>query len=38
MIEVIGLDGDDTSWHSEQIFVELPACIAQLDTGAGARA
>ena len=22
MIEVVGLDGDDTLWHSEQLFVD----------------
>ena len=30
MIEVIGLDGDDTLWHSEQLFVDTQARFNEL--------
>ncbi len=30
MIEVIGLDGDDTLWHSEQLFVDTQVAFREL--------
>ena len=30
MIEVIGLDGDDTLWHSEQLFVDTQTAFREL--------
>lgn len=30
MIEVIGFDGDDTLWHSEQLFVDTQAAFREL--------
>lgn len=30
MIEVIGLDGDDTLWHSEQLFVDTTTAFREL--------
>jgi putative hydrolase of the HAD superfamily len=30
MIEVVALDGDDTLWHSEQLFVDTQASFREL--------